>query len=185
MSRPATRLSRFAAPLALCLLAAGPALAANPPAAAPAPAPDAAAPAPSPEALKLAKQLTDLLGVPNQARVLLAQVRVQLIGATMRSGAKDQADAITIVDKYLMPDITTHEAELVDALVRPYATSFAVSDLQDLIKFYSSPLGQRLINAMPAVTRDGLRAGQVITQQAFKAAIEKHKDALHARGLKF
>lgn len=187
MPHPVARVSRFAAPFALCLLAAAPVLAANPPAAAPpaaAPAPDAT-PAPSPEAMKAAKQLTDLLGVPNQARVLLAQVRVQLIGATMRSGAKDQADAIAIVDKYLMPELTAHESELVAELVKPYATSFALSDLQDLIKFYSSPLGQRLINAMPAVTREGLRAGQQLTQKVFKAAIEKNKDALHARGLKF
>jgi hypothetical protein len=166
-------------------LMAAPAYAAPPPVPPAAPPAADAAPPPSPEALAAAKELTDLLGVPNQARVLIAQVRVQLIGATMRSGAKDQADAIDIVDKLLMPSFAGHEQELSDALVRPYATSFALSDLKELIKFYRSPLGQRLINAMPAVTREGLRAGQEITQQIFRTAIDKNKDALKARGLKF
>lgn len=165
------------------LLLTAPALAASP--ATPAAPAVKEAPAPSPEAMKAARELTTLLGVPNQARVLLARIRMQLIGATMHSGAKDQADATDIVDKLLMPEFIGHEQEMVDALVRPYATNFALSDLHDLIKFYRSPLGQRLTNALPAITREGLQADQELGQKFFKQAIASHKDALHARGLKF
>lgn len=171
---------------ALCLaLAAGPALAATP--AAPPAAPPAAiqSPTPSPEALKAARELTDLLGVPNQARGLMANFRAQMIAAAMRAGAKDQAAAVAAVDQLLMPGFTAHEKELVDLLVRPYATNFALSDLKDLIAFYRSPLGQRLINAMPAVTRDGLHAGQQLGARLYKDEIEKHKKDLEARGMKF
>ncbi|MBN8893116.1 MAG: hypothetical protein BGP12_00700 [Rhodospirillales bacterium 70-18] len=178
--------------LAAVLLAGAAALPPHAASAQTAPAPTAPAPAapapeatPSPEALKAARELTALLGVQNQARLLIAQIRAQLVAATMRSGAKDQADAVDIVDKILMPEFVGREQEMVDLLVRPYATNFAVSDLRELTKFYRSPLGQRLINAMPAVTREGLQAGQQLGQSIFKDAIAKHKDALHARGLKF
>ncbi len=175
--------------LALCLgftmLAGGTTLAATPPAA-PAAAPAVIqGPAPSPEAMAAAKELTDLLGVPNQARGLISNFRAQMVGAAMRAGAKDQAEAVSIVDQMLMPGFVAHEKELTDLLVRPYAANFAVSDLKDLIAFYRSPLGQRLINAMPAVTRDGLQAGQQLGAKLFKEEIDKHKDALKARGLKF
>ena len=175
--------------LALCLgfttLAGGAALAATPPAAPPAAPAVIQGPAPSPEAMAAAKELTDLLGVPNQARGLIANFRAQMVGAAMRAGAKDQADAVAIVDQLLMPDFVAHEQELTDLLVRPYATNFALSDLKDLITFYRSPLGQRLINAMPAVTRDGLTARQELGAKLFKDDLAKNKDALHARGLKF
>jgi hypothetical protein len=170
--------------LALVLLAGSPALAA-----APANPPPAAAviqpPAPSPEAMKAAMELSDLLGVPNQARGLMANFRAQMVGAMMRAGAKDQAEAVSIVDQMLMPGFVAHEQELTELLVRPYAANFALSDLKELTAFYRSPLGQRLINAMPAVTRDGLQAGQKLGAKLFKEELDKHKDALKQRGLKF
>lgn len=174
--------------LALCLaMMAGsaPALAATPPAAAPAAPAAVQAPAPSPEAMKAAKELTDLLGVPNQARGLMANFRAQMVAAAVRAGAKDQAAAVAAVDQVLMPGFLAHGQELTDLLVRPYAANFALSDLKDLIAFYRSPLGQRLINAMPAVTRDGLHAGQQLGAKLFKEEIAKHKDDLQARGMKF
>jgi hypothetical protein len=173
--------------LALCfaITVGGSALAATPPAPPPAAPAVIQAPAPSPEAMKAAKELTDLLGVPNQARGLIANFRAQMIGAAMRAGAKDQADAVDAVDKLLMPGFVAHEKELTDLLVQPYAANFALSDLKDLIAFYRSPLGQRLINAMPAVTRDGLHAGQQLGAKLFKDEIAKNKSALQARGMKF
>jgi hypothetical protein len=51
--------------------------------------------------------------------------------------------------------------------------------------FFSSPLGQRWLQSMPAVERDDVRQIQLLGQQAFHDAIARHADALHAQGVNF
>jgi len=56
-----------------------------------------------------------------------------------------------------------------DAVVPIYARHFSTEDIQGLIAFYESPLGQRVVKNMPAVTQESEQAGIQLDQ---KAAIE-------------
>jgi uncharacterized protein len=50
--------------------------------------------------------------------------------------------------------------ELLAALVPLYARTFELSELEALVQFYRSPLGQRLIDVQPALARDSMQVGQ-------------------------
>jgi hypothetical protein len=179
-------------PTALTVLLLATAGAAAQTAPAPVPAP-AAAPTPgvaaltkpSPEAIKEATKLTEMIGVNHQAEQLLAIMRNQMIQLVMRSGNKQQADAAKIVDEVLMPDFTAQAGELSQDIIDVWASNFTVADLKGLEAFYNTPLGKKLIATLPAVTQQGMAAGQAWGQRVYKAAIQKHKDDLIARGLKF
>lgn len=56
-----------------------------------------------------------------------------------------------------------------DAIVPIYAKHFSMEDIQALTKFYETPLGQRVVKAMPDVAEESQQAGARIDQ---KAAIE-------------
>lgn len=50
--------------------------------------------------------------------------------------------------------------ELLEALVPIYDRNFSLSDLNELIRFYKSPLGTRLLTATPQLTREAMLEGQ-------------------------
>ena len=202
------QLSRFALPfLAAGLLAATGAMAQTAPApAAPAPAAPApvapAVPAPvpaaSPEAHKEALTLTEMIGVNHQTDQLLGIMRNQMIQLVMRAGAKapegdptkppvmlKPEDAAKIVDQLLMPDFVAQKGDLTNEIIDVWANNFTMDDMKGLISFYSTPLGKKLIATLPAVTQQGMAAGQAWGQRVYKTTIEKNKDKLIAAGLRF
>jgi hypothetical protein len=196
------QLKRFAVPF----LAAGLAVAlssgafAQTPPAAPAapPAPPPPVPAASPEAHKEAAALTAMIGVDKQSQQLMGIMRNQMIQLVMRAGAKPPAgdptkpaelmkgeDAAKIVDELMMPDFVAQQNDLTNQIVDVWANNFSIDDIKGLRAFYSTPLGQKLIATLPAVTQQGMSAGQAWGQRVYQMSIQKNKDALIARGLRF
>jgi hypothetical protein len=161
------------------------------PAPAPAPSTPAATSQPAlppltatPESRALAAQLTSMIGVDRQSQQLIAVMRAQIIQFVMRNSGKTPEESAKIVDEVLMPDFTSQEKELTNSLVEVWASSFTVEDLKGLIDFYSTPLGKRLIATLPAITQQGMQAGQTWGRQIYQAGLQKHNDELTGRGVK-
>jgi hypothetical protein len=53
-----------------------------------------------------------------------------------------------------------------DAVVPLYAKAFSMEDIEGLVKFYESPLGQRVVKTLPQVLQDSQTAGLQIGQKA-------------------
>jgi hypothetical protein len=54
----------------------------------------------------------------------------------------------------------SRRSEFVELLVPIYDQRFSPAELRDLLAFYQSPLGQRLLEVQPDLTRDAMLAGQ-------------------------
>lgn len=50
--------------------------------------------------------------------------------------------------------------DLVEMLVPVYDREYSSDDLQGMIQFYQSPIGQKMLAAQPRITRDAMLAGQ-------------------------
>lgn len=75
---------------------------------------------------------------------------------------------------------TKYEAKLdgknIIALSVPvYAKHFTPEEIDELIKFYSTPVGQKTISTMPVVIRESMEAGQRWGQEAGTKIIEELK----------
>ena len=57
-------------------------------------------------------------------------------------------------------------SSVTDAIVPIYAKAFSAEDIQGLIQFYESPLGQRVVKALPDVQQQSQAAGIQIEQTA-------------------
>jgi len=53
-----------------------------------------------------------------------------------------------------------HREEFVATLVSIYARTFEVSELEELLRFYNSPVGRRLLEVQPGLTKESVQAGQ-------------------------
>ncbi|MCW3474853.1 DUF2059 domain-containing protein [Limobrevibacterium gyesilva] len=172
-------------PALAAFLAVGTVAHAQTPAPTPAPAPVAPAVPVTEEGRKEAAALTEMIGVNKQSQQLIAIMRGQMIQLVMRAGNKPQDEATKIVDEVLMPDFMAQQNDLTNQIIDVWATNFTVDDLKGLRAFYNTPLGQKLIATLPAVTQQGMNAGQTWGQRIYQASIQKHKSELEARGLKF
>ena len=61
---------------------------------------------------------------------------------------------------------------VVDAMVPIYAKAFSMEDIQALVQFYDSPLGQRIVKVMPKVEEESQNAGLQIGNKATLATLE-------------
>jgi uncharacterized protein len=59
---------------------------------------------------------------------------------------------------------TSPGTAVTDAMVPIYAKAFSMEDIQGLIQFYESPLGQRVVKALPDVVQQSQMAGVQIEQ---------------------
>ncbi len=63
--------------------------------------------------------------------------------------------------------------ELVSLYIPIYAKYYSESDLDELIKFYKTPVGQKMISIMPALMQDSMNAGREWGQKLRKRVSEK------------
>lgn len=62
-------------------------------------------------------------------------------------------------------------SSVTEAMVPIYASAFSTEDIQGLIQFYESPLGQRVVKNLPAVDQQSQAAGVRIEQTAALAIL--------------
>lgn len=131
-------------------------------------------------AAAFAQQATDVNTAPSREDVLrfmdLIQIRARMdqlvegMKKSMKTGAEAgfklkipgatqaQLDKLNSVTETVFKDFPVDE--IIDAIVPIYQKHLTKSDLEAVIAFYSSPVGQRLLKEQPAMMAEGMQAGQ-------------------------
>ena len=63
-----------------------------------------------------------------------------------------------------------------DALVPIYARAFTMEDIQEMTKFYESPVGQKMVKQLPQVTQESQNTGVQIEQNAAMSVLDGMQD---------
>lgn len=125
-------------------------------------------------------QIRHLMDITQTAKLgdnIRVYIENQLHGAMTRALTPDELPKfMDTFNEKITADAPT--SAIVDAQVPIYAHAFSKEDIQALITFYESPLGQRVIKALPDVSRQSEEAGMQIEQ---KAAM----DALHSMTIEY
>jgi uncharacterized protein len=103
---------------------------------------------PSPAAIAAAKDILAMkqastiyaAAVPN----IVEQAKEQLVSTNLNY-QKDLNEVAVIVAK----NLAGREQEIGDGMAKVYATEFTEQELKDLVTFYKSPLGQKLLSTEP------------------------------------
>jgi hypothetical protein len=156
--------SKLLAAAAFAVLAAGPV---------------AAQQQPTPAAIGYAKEILTLKNAPAmyQSAVpgMIERTKAQLV----QSNLNYQKD-LNEVAVLLAQQMNGREKEIGDQMARLYATDFTEQELKELVTFYKTPLGQKLINQEPRVIQASLGAMNEWAQKfaedvdkAFRAEMRK------------
>jgi len=119
-----------------------------------------AAPAPAgaqkqpvdPATAETVRRLLDLTGA--------ARLALQTMEAMLPAQRQAMPQVPAVFWDAFMAHVRRDLPQLVDSLVPVYAAHFTLAQLQDLVRFYESPLGRRLAEMQPLIAQESMQVGQ-------------------------
>jgi uncharacterized protein len=116
----------------------------------------AAPQSPSPGAILIAKQIVQLKGVDRMMDPIPRGIVEKTKNVIMQTNFMFQKDINEITDQ-LHKEFDSRSAELVDLTARNYASRFSEPELKQILTFYQSPVGQKMIVQEPQVIDESLK----------------------------
>jgi uncharacterized protein len=131
----------------------------------------------------LAKQLLDVThatsvfaplipGVVEQSRILYMQQNPSL--------GKDLSEIAT----KMRADLQPRSAELIDDLAKMYADTFSEQEMKDIIAFYHSPAGKKLLDQQPKLVEASMNLAGNWANKLSEEVTSRMRDELIKRGHK-
>ncbi len=145
--------------------------------------PAALAADPSPSSIATAKQM---LAVTNATKVLAPLVpgvveQARLLYLQQNPGfGKDLSEIATKIRADLQPRF----AELIDAVAKMYATAFTEQEMKDILTFYQSPAGKKLLLEQPKLVDSSMSYAGEWANKLSEEVTAKMREELIKRGHK-
>jgi uncharacterized protein len=136
---------------------------------------------PSPAAILIAKQIVELKGAKELYQPLIRGVIVKVKNQFMQTNfmyAKDLNEIAANLER----DFAPRASELVDASARIYASYFTEAELKDILTFYQSPVGRKLIVEEPKATEASLANAGEWGDKLSDEIIAKMREEMKKRG---
>ena len=168
---PKRRLARhfFAALLALAVMgAAKPVLAQT-------------AAAPSPNAILIAKQIIEIKGVKKLFEPLVRGVVEKVKNQFMQTNFMWAKDLNEVADQ-LTKEYEPRTSELVDESARIYASHFTEAELKQILAFYQTPVGRKVIVEEPKALDQSVANAGIFGDKLSEEIINKFRDEMKKRG---
>jgi uncharacterized protein len=137
---------------------------------------------PSAAALSTAKEIVTVTGATTLFNPLIAGVieQAKLLFLQQNPGlSKDLNEVATKMRNDLAPRFD----ELVNDVARNYATYFTEQELKDVLAFYKSPVGKKLISEQPKVVDASMKFAQDWANKLSDQVIAQMREELNKRGL--
>lgn len=154
--------------VALALLAASPAAIAQ-------------GPQPSAAAMLVAKQLVTVTGATTLFSPLVAGVVEQSKLLYLQQNPMLQKDLNEIAAQ-MRTELQPRFAEVEDEVARQYATHFTEQELKDILAFYESPTGKKMLVEQPKVVNNSMQFAQNWANKLSTEVTAKMRDELKKRG---
>jgi uncharacterized protein len=121
-------------------------------------------PQPSPEARAAAKELIEVMQSAEQFKKLMPLIMQQLKPAIVQNRPEVDRDFDASLPMVL-ETMNSRIGELSESFAAIYAFNFSVDELRQMTLFYRSPVGQKFVEKLPAITQQSLAVGQKFGQE--------------------
>ena len=144
--------------------------------------PAAHAQQPSATAMSTAKEIVAFTGATSLFNLLITGVVEQAKLLFLQQDPSLSKDLNEIATK-LRSDLAPRFDELVNDVARNYAIHFTEQELKDLLAFYKSPAGKKLISEQSKVVEASMKFAQDWANKLSDEVIGKMREELKTRGL--
>lgn len=141
----------------------------------------AAPQSPSPGAILIAKQIVQLKGVDRIMDPIARGVVEKVKNVVMQTNFMFQKD-IDEITAQLHKEFDGRSAELVDLTARDYASRFSEPELKQILTFYQSPVGQKMIVQEPQILDDSMKQADGWANNLSVDVMAKMRSEMKKRG---
>jgi hypothetical protein len=136
-----------------------------------------------PQTLAVAKKILDVTHASAMGDQVMAQMmKIFTTSLTQTNPGKGQ-DVSDILNAVLLPAFHDSIPGLLDEAAKTYARHFTTTELNQLLAFYQTPIGQKFIAEMPGIAHDQMVVGQAFAQKIIVDIRPKLLDAIKQKGL--
>ena len=136
---------------------------------------------PSPASLQVAEQLVSITGATALFNPLIAGVVEQAKNLYLQQNPALAKDLNEIADK-MRKDLQPRFAELTNEIAKLYATHFTEQELKDILAFYKSPAGKKMLAQQPAVVEGSMKFAQNWANKLSEQVVAKMREDLKKKG---
>ena len=136
---------------------------------------------PSPAAVALARQLLELKGGIGAYDPAVEGVILHHRGILLQINPNLTRDVDATV-QVVRAEAAARRQELHDEIARAYASVFTEQDLRDMIQFYNTPLGKKMIEAEPRAGEESAKRAQIWIDKYAEDVISKMRAEMKKRG---
>ncbi|HYC15831.1 MAG TPA: DUF2059 domain-containing protein [Pseudolabrys sp.] len=135
----------------------------------------------TPAAIQTAKEIVNVTGAMALFNPLIPGVVEQAKNLFLQQDPSLSKDLNEITAK-MRADLAPRFDELTSEVAKLYANHFTEAELKELLAFYKTPVGTKLINEQPKVGDEGLKFAQTWANNLSDEIIIKMRDELKKRG---
>lgn len=136
---------------------------------------------PTPAAMLAAKEIVTATGATALFNPLIAGVVEQAKNLFLQQNPALGKDLNEVAAK-LRTDLAPRFEELTNEVAKLYATHFTEAELKDLLAFYRTPVGKKLITEQSKVAEGSLKFAQTWANTLSDQVIAKFRDEMKKRG---
>ena len=146
-------------------------------------APATRAQAPTPDAMAAARSLVNTMKLADQYKALLPAILLSLKPALTQDRPEIEQDYDAMMPM-IADAFTPYYTSMIDGIATVYANNFTAVELRDIEAFYRQPVGQKMLEKMPAISQQALAVGQEIGRKAAEDLRQRLTEALRQKGHK-
>jgi uncharacterized protein len=146
-------------------------------------APVTRAQTPTPDAMVAARSLVNTMKLADQYKALLPAILLSLKPALTQDRPEIEQDYDAMMPM-IADAFTPYYTSMVDGIATVYANNFTAAELRDIEAFYRQPVGQKMLEKMPAIGQQALAVGQEIGRKAAEDLRQRLTEALRQKGHK-
>jgi hypothetical protein len=136
---------------------------------------------PSAAALATAKELVTVKGANAMWQPLVRGVVERAKGVFLQTNPMLGKDLNEVAAK-LVAELNPRTAELTNDVAKLYATKFTEQELKDLLAFYKSALGRKMLVEEPVILDQNMKNGQAWADKLSEEVISKMRAEMRKRG---
>jgi hypothetical protein len=138
---------------------------------------------PTPDAMAAARNLVTTMKLADQYKALLPAIMFGLRPALTQDRPEIERDYDAMMPA-IADAFTPYYSEMIDGIATIYATNFTVAELHEIEAFYRQPVGQKMLEKLPAISQQALAVGQEIGRKAADDLRQRLTEALRQKGHK-
>jgi uncharacterized protein len=143
----------------------------------------APAQSPAPDAMTAARELVTTMRTADQFKAIMPVI-IQNLKPAIVQNRPEVARDLDAVMPLMLEGMSARVNEIVDEITALYARTFSVEELNAITAFYRSPVGQKFLLKLPAITQESMVIGQKFGQSVASEMQERIVEELRKRGHK-